>query len=160
MLSKKRQHVFFFFELAPSPHRRLCAAVPDVTGFEPCLEEDILAFVAMLLMDGAEVPEHRNIIHDPSPLVEVLPDDESNDVQLECRRIRMTSGSEFPRPRHSAPSRTATNTTQMEPNRENTGSNLAKSRPQRVTVVEAKSQACSALNIQPTSSQQSATMAA
>ena len=51
------------FELGPCPHCRLRAAVPDVAGFEPCLEEDLLVFVAMFLMQGPKVPEHRNIVH-------------------------------------------------------------------------------------------------
>ena len=102
------------FELGPCPHCRLRAAVPDVTGLEPCLEEDLLEFVAMLLMQGAKVPEHRHIVHaDPTPAGKMLLDDEGDNAQVERRRIGMISGSAFPRPRHSTQSRTATNTSKM-----------------------------------------------
>ena len=101
------------FELGPCPHCRLRAAVPDITGFQPCLEEVLLAFVAMLLMQGPKVPEHRNIVHVVFPKAKVLLEDESDDAQVVRRRIRMISGSGFPRPRHSTQSRTATNTSKM-----------------------------------------------
>ena len=48
-------------ELRPWPHRGIGAAVPLIAAFEPFLEQVLLASGAGLLVQGAEIPKHRDI---------------------------------------------------------------------------------------------------
>ena len=53
-------------ELGRWPHRGLGAAVPLVAALEPFLEQDLLACGAGLLVQGAEIPKHRDIVEAPA----------------------------------------------------------------------------------------------
>ena len=89
------------WQLSSCPNSRLSTGVPNIAGCQSLIEEFLLPAAAIwALMQGAEVPEHRQIVTARRE-DEKLPDELRHHLQAEPVRVGMTFGIGFPRQRNS-----------------------------------------------------------